>query len=183
MIKPLVTNKTLEELLGAFHEKTVKRFEEKWDTQNVKIIHLQSKIAIQDNGLQKDINIINKVERCFDEICVKFDLNEIGRVPYIGKSIFHTGSIIVKFKSWELQTASYKGCPRNFMNGRNSFSVLLDLMKRCYSSLAKAKGVVKDNPSVAYALCDMNCSLAIKFNDSRYKYFNKKNELRKLLVL
>ena len=131
----------------------------------------------------EDINIINKVERCFDEICVKFDLNKIGRVHYIGKPIFHTDSIIVKFKSWELQTAFYKGCPRNFMNGRNSFSVLLDLMKRCYSSLAKAKGVVKDNPSVAYALCDMNWSLAIKFNDSRYSYFNKKNELRKLLVL
>ena len=31
----------------------MKRFEEKLDEQNVKIIELQSKIAIQDNALQR----------------------------------------------------------------------------------------------------------------------------------
>ena len=39
--------------------------------------------------------------------CVKFDMNEIDMVHYIGKPIFDTDSkqkvwsIIVKFKSWE----------------------------------------------------------------------------------
>ena len=52
MIKPLVTNESLEKPLGAFQEKIVKRFEEKLDKQNAKIIELQSKIALQDNALQ-----------------------------------------------------------------------------------------------------------------------------------
>ena len=53
LIKPLATNESLEKPLGAFQEKIVKRFEEKLDEQNAKIIELQSKIAIQDNALQR----------------------------------------------------------------------------------------------------------------------------------
>ena len=186
LIKPLATNESLEKTLGAFQEKIVKRFEEKLDEQNAKM--LQSKIAIQDNALQRleikcddneqysrrscirihgvqynendDISVINKVEQCCDEIGVKFDMNEIDRVHYIGKPVFDTDSkqkvmtIIVKFKSWESQTASYNARPRNFMNvrkkpGANRFSVSFDLTKRRYALLTKAKGLVKDNPSVA----------------------------------
>ena len=47
LIKPLVTNESLEKLLGVFQEKNVKRFEEKLDEQNVKIIEVQSKTAIK----------------------------------------------------------------------------------------------------------------------------------------
>ena len=187
LIKPLVTNESLEKLLGAFQEKIVKRFEEKLDEQNAKIIELQSKIAIQDNALQgleikcddneqysrrscirihgvqynenDGISVINKVEQCCDKIGVKFDINETERVHYIGKPVFDTDSkqkvmtIIVKFKSWESQTASYNARPRNFMNvrkkpGANRFSVSFDLTKRRYALLTKAKGLVKDNPSV-----------------------------------
>ena len=117
-----------------------------------------------------------------DEINVKFETNEIDRVHYIGKPVFDTdwkrkvSSIIVKFKSWESQTAFYKARPRNFMNGRKKpgpkcFSVSLDLTKRRYALLTKAKGLIKDDPSVAYAFCDINCFLPIKFNDITYKYF------------
>ena len=54
LIKPLATNESLEKPLGAFQEKTVKRFEGKLDEQNgAKMIELQSKIAIQDNALQR----------------------------------------------------------------------------------------------------------------------------------
>ena len=74
------------------------------------------------------------------------------------------------------------------MNGRKkpgakSFNVSLDLTKRRYVLLTKAKGLIKDNPSVAYAFCDINCSLAVKLNGNTYKYFNSEKELRKLLVL
>ena len=107
LIKPLVTNESLEKHLGEFQEKIVKRSEEKLDEQNAKIMELQSKIAIQDNALQSleikcddneqysrrscirihgvqcnendDISVINKVEQCCDEIGVKFDLNDIDR--------------------------------------------------------------------------------------------------------
>ena len=36
LIKPLVKNESLEKLLEAFQEKTVKRFEEKLDEQSAK---------------------------------------------------------------------------------------------------------------------------------------------------
>ena len=111
----------------------MKRFDKKLDKQNTKIIELQTKIAIQGNALQKleiksddneqysrrssirihgvqydenvDISVINKVERCCDEIAVKPDMNEIYSVNYIDKPIFDSDSkqnvtlIIVKFKS------------------------------------------------------------------------------------
>ena len=119
-IKPLVTNESLEKPLGAFQEKIMKKFDKKLDKQNTKIIELQTKIAIQGNALQKfeiksddneqysrrssirihgvqydenvDISVINKVERCCDEIAVKPDMNEIYSVNYIGKPIFDTDS-------------------------------------------------------------------------------------------
>ena len=113
---------------------------------------------------------------------------------YIGKPVFDNDSkekvrpITVKFKLWESWTAFYKARPRNFMNGSKkpgakSFSISLDLMERQYTLLTKAKGLVKDNPSVAYILCHINCFLAIKFNDNTYKYFDSENKLRKLLIL
>ena len=67
--------------------------------------------CIRIHGVQynenDDINVMNKVERCCDEIGVKFDTNEIDRVHYIGKPVSDTDSkqkvrsIIVKLKSWE----------------------------------------------------------------------------------
>ena len=53
LIKPLVTNESLEKHLGEFQEKIVKRSEEKLDEQNAKIIELQFKIPVQDNALQR----------------------------------------------------------------------------------------------------------------------------------
>ena len=63
------------------------------------------------------------------------------------------------------------------------FSVPLDLTKHCHILLAKAKGLTKDNPSVAYAFSDINCSLALTFNDNTSKYFNSERKLKKLLEL
>ena len=96
----------------------MKRFEEKLDEQNAKIIKLQSKIAIQDNALQRleikcddneqysrrscirihgvqynendDISVTNKVEQCCDEIGGRFNMDKIDRVHYIGKPVFYT---------------------------------------------------------------------------------------------
>ena len=134
-----------------------------------------------------NISVINKVEQCCDEIGIKFDMNEIDREHYIGKPIFETDLkqkvrlIIVKCKSWESRTAFHKACPKKFMNGRKkrgakSFSVLVDLTKGRYALFTKPKDLVQDNPSVGYAFWDINCSLAIKFNDNTCKYFNSENE-------
>ena len=107
-------------------------------------------------------------------------MNEIDRVHYFSTSVFDSGSkqkvrsIIVKYKSWELRSAFCKACRINLMNGRKK----LDAKKRRYILLKKPR--VKDNPSVAFAFDDINCSLALRFNDNTYKYFNSENEPRKL---
>ena len=54
-------------------------------------------------------------------------------------------------------------------------------MKHRYNLLVKAKGLIANNLSVAYAFCDINCSLASKFNDNTYRYFNSDSELNNLL--
>ena len=50
---PLVTNESLEQLVGASQEKIVKRFEEKLHERNANIIELKSKIVIHANEFQK----------------------------------------------------------------------------------------------------------------------------------
>ena len=71
LIKSLVTNECLEKLLGAFQEKIVKRFEEKLDQQNAKVIGLQSKIAIQDNALQKFEIKCEENEQYSRHLCIR----------------------------------------------------------------------------------------------------------------
>ena len=110
LIKSLVTNESLEKPLGVFQEKTVKRFEDKLDERNPKIMELESKIAMQENAFQKleikcndneehshrwcirihGVKYNEKVERCCDEIVVKFDSNEIDGVhqEYLRRSYF-----------------------------------------------------------------------------------------------
>ena len=57
----------------------------------------------------------------------------------------------------------------------------LDLTERRYSLLAKAKGIIKDNPAVMFAFADINCSLGLKLNDDKFHYFNTEDELNKVL--
>ena len=94
-------------------------------------------------------------------------------------------SIIVKFSSWKSRTAFYKARPRNHLDRQkkpgSSFNVSLDLTKRRYNLLIKAKGLIANNPSVAYAFSDINCSLVLKFNDNTFRYFNSESELNNLL--
>ena len=75
---------------------------------------------------------------------------------------------------------------QKIVNRRNkpaltSFSVSLDLTKRCLSFLAKAKSIINDNPAVMFAFADINCSLALKLNDDKFHYFNSKDELNMIL--
>ena len=53
LIKPLVTNKSLEELLYKFKEGIISKFEDKFREQNLKIQELESKIHSQENAFKK----------------------------------------------------------------------------------------------------------------------------------
>ena len=53
LIKPLVTNKSLEELLYQFKEGIISNFEDKLREQNLKIQELEFKIHSQENVFKK----------------------------------------------------------------------------------------------------------------------------------
>ena len=123
---------------------------------------------------------------------IPFDENGIDRAhgirqPFLDKERKKkVRSIIVNFKSWKVRATFFKARPKNYVNGRKkpgltSFSVSLDLTKRCYLLLAKAKSIIKDNPAVMFAFANNNCSLAMKLNDDKFHYINSKDELNKIL--
>ena len=138
-----------------------------------------------------DEGVMKKVEKCCKDMDVEFNENEINRAHYISKPYVDkvknkkVRSLIIKFKSWRSRSAFYKSRPRNHLERQkkpgSSFNVSLDLTKRHYDLLMKAKGRIINNPSVAYVFCDINCLLVMKFNNNTYRYFNSESELAKLL--
>ena len=136
--------------------------------------------------------VMEEIEKCYNVMGIPFDENEIDRAYDIGKPFLDkkrkkkVRSIIVKFKSWKARAAFYKVRSKNHVNGRKKprltlFSVSLDLAKRRYSLLTKAKSIIKDNAAVIFALADINCSIALKLNDDKFHYFNREDELNKIL--
>ena len=219
LMKPLVTNDKLEQLLKSFQDSLMKKIEDKFNEQNTRIEELESKLAIKQNiidtleikcddneqysrrsclrvhgiDFSSDENegVMKKMKICCSDMGIRFNQNEIDRVHYIGKPYIDktknkkVRSLIIKFKSWKSRTTFYKSRPRNHLDRQkkpgSSFNVSLDLTKRRYNLLMKARGFIANNPSVAYAFCDTNCSLVIKFNDNTYRYFNSECELNNLL--
>ena len=63
-------------------------------------------------------------------------------------------SIIVKFKSWKSRADLYKTRPRNHLDRQekpgSSFNVSMDLTKRCYNLLIKAKGLITKTPQLQH---------------------------------
>ena len=218
LMKPLVTNDKLEQLLKSFQDGLMKKIEDKFNEKNTRTEELESKLAIKQNiidtleikcddneqysrrsclrvhGLDfscdEDEGVMKKVEKCND-MGIEFNQNEIDRVHYIGKPYMDktknkkVRSLIIKFKSWKSKTTFYKSRPRNHLDRQkkpgSSFNVSLDLTKRRYNLLMKARRLIANNPSVACAFCDINCSLVIKFNDNMYRYFISECELNNLL--
>ena len=131
-------------------------------------------------------------KKCCNVIIIPFNENGIDKAHGIGKPFLDkernrkVRSIIVKVKSSKARAAFYKARPKNYANGKTkpglkSFSVSLDLTKRRYSLLAKAKSIIKDNPAAMFAFADISCSLALKLNDSKFHYFTSEDEINKRL--
>ena len=49
LMKPLVTNDKLEQLLKSFQDGLMKKIEDKFNEQNIRIEELESKMAIKQN--------------------------------------------------------------------------------------------------------------------------------------
>ena len=46
LVEPLVTKERLEEIIGKLKEEVIERFEEKFTSQNQKIVDLEEKVAL-----------------------------------------------------------------------------------------------------------------------------------------
>ena len=65
--------------------------------------------------------------------------------------------------------------------GENSFSALLDLIKRRNNLLKIAQGIVIEMDNVSLVCADVNFSLAISFNNGTIKHFYSEYEFRSFL--
>ena len=112
LMKPLVTNETLEQL-KSFQDELMKKIEDKFKEQNDRIEELESKLAMKQNiidhleikcndneqysrifclrihGLDfstdEDEGVLKKVEKCCSNMGIEFNQNEIDRAHYIDK--------------------------------------------------------------------------------------------------
>ena len=123
---------------------------------------------------------------------LSFQNENIDRVHRIGKTYTDksTGknvqSIIVKFNSWKSYQQFYNARPKHFTNskrkpGQNLFTVSVDLTRRRYVLLNKAKGLIQDCESINYVFTDVNCSLGMKFQNGVFKFFISENKLHCLI--
>ena len=92
----------------------------------------------------------------------------------------------MKFNSWKSRQQFYNARSKYFNNskrkqGQHLFSVSVDLTRRRYLLLNKAKRLIKDWESINYVFADINCSLGMKFQNGVFKYFNSENELHCLI--
>ena len=141
------------------------------------------------NKNEDDDGIMNVLEDCYSSVNLQFDANNIDRahrigLPYTDKnSGKKVKSIIVKFRSWKVHQRVYKGQPRYYADSskKPGFTVSVDLIKRRYILLTKAKGLIKGNSNIKSVYSDINCSLALRFNDDLFKYSNSERELLSLL--
>ena len=128
---------------------------------------------------------MDTLEKCYLILNVPFDPNDIERghrirLSYTGN---HSGkkvkSIIIKFRS-------YHGKLVNFFIKVDQgitlmvFSVSVDLTKRRFLLLTKARGLIKRNTNISYVYSDINCSLGLRFKDNSFKYYNNEKELHHL---
>ena len=113
LIKPLVTNQSLKELLCQFKEGIISKFEDKLGEPNLKIQELESKIHLQENAFKKlevisndtelysrrsclrihgiefkegdSGDVMEEIEKCYNVMGIPFNENEIDRAHGIGK--------------------------------------------------------------------------------------------------
>ena len=71
LIKPLVTNQSLKELLCQFKEGIISKFEDKLGEPNLKIQELESKIHLQENAFKKLEVISNDTELYSRRSCLR----------------------------------------------------------------------------------------------------------------
>ena len=108
-------------------------------------------VELKEN--ENEDGVMNVLEDCYSSANLDFDANHIDDahrigLPYTNKnSGKKVKSIIVKFRSWKAAQRFYKGRPRYYADSskKPGFTISVDLTKRRYLLLTKAKGLTKGN--------------------------------------
>ena len=131
---------------------------------------------------ESEDDVINTLKEFYSSLDVPFNPNDIERAHRIGLSYTdnHSGEnvkfTVVKFRSWKARQLFYKSRPSYHTDGskKPGFSVSVDLTKKRHLLLNKeAKRHLKGNTNISYVYGNINCSLALRFKDNSFKYFNK----------
>ena len=90
---------------------------------------------------------------------------------------------IVKVRCWKSRQHFSDAKLKHFSNrkrkpGQHLFSLLVNLTRRRYLLLNKAKELIEDSETIDNVFAEVNCPLELKFQNGGLKYFNSKNEHR-----
>ena len=159
--KILEQNTNIEklELVITIHENTIDQLLVKCSDNE----HYSKRSCLRIHGVEVKENededgIMNVLEDCYSSVNLQFDANYIDHaqcigLPYTDKnSGTKVKSIIVKFKSWKACKRFYKGQPRYYADSSKKpcFTISIDLTKRRYLLLTKAKWLIKGNSNIKY---------------------------------
>ena len=122
-----------------------------------------------------------KVKECYESVQVPFAQEDITHAHRIGMEYTEKNSgkevksIIMKFRSWRAQKQFYDARPKNFKDGKKkpgykSFSISVDLTRRCYSLLREARELIK-----------IMMILEFRYINGSFRYFNNEKELHNLI--
>lgn len=149
------------------------------------------RLSVRVNGLpackkgeREDVNKI--VEDCHRDMKIDYDRSDINRAHRVGPVVTNqqTGkkiqSVIVQFRSWDARCRFYKNRPKFNARGRR-FSVALDITKRRYDLLSRARAIAETYPDVSYVFSDLNCNCMLKMENGDFHRFNSQFEFEECL--
>ena len=135
--------------------------------------------AASDETAEK---VLEKVENILKDACPSLSDNVIDRAHRIWSNYkcFKTNntcrSLIVRFNSFEHRTSFYRN--RNKLKG---VRIRLDLTKKRYNVLRRARSIADENQDVNYVFVDISCQLKVVFKDGTSDFFKGISDLNELI--
>ena len=155
LIHPLANSICLEQMFQKLKEGIIIKFEERFIEQNRKIDELGEWVSFQDDTINQllvkcdDNKKYSRVhwEKFKKEI--KIHLRQV--------QVMESVKTILQCQTKKFQRPGYK-----------PFSASVDLTKRHYLLLRKARELVKSNDDIDFAFADINCSLRFRYKNGSY---------------
>ena len=127
--------------------------------------------------------VLEIVKEKVDESTANIPDTILDRAHRIGKQYIDRDSgikiqsIIVRFTTFRHRTLLYK----NRKNIKGNVRVKLDLTKKRYEVLRKAREIVEEIDNISFVYADINCRLKVRFKDNSELFFENLIELYDLI--